>query len=116
MRKVVKRYETTGKVRYVGQEKHVNGAEARNAGIRAAKGSLIAFLDDDDEWCSDKLKHQVDYLNEHPEIDGVTCLYSIQENGKEVGKCKAYNCENLQLKVLLRQVALFMPTLSEESL
>jgi GT2 family glycosyltransferase len=30
---------------------------------------LIAFLDDDDQWLEDKLKHQVEILSRHPEVD-----------------------------------------------
>ena len=35
------------------QEKHVNGAKARNEGVKASHGYYIAFLNDDDEWWPD---------------------------------------------------------------
>ena len=40
---------------------------ARNAGIRAAAGTLIALLDSDDLWLPGKLRAQVDYFEAHPE-------------------------------------------------
>jgi glycosyltransferase involved in cell wall biosynthesis len=47
------------RVRVVVNEKNVGIAEARNTGVRAAKGRYIAFLDDDDEWLPEKIERQV---------------------------------------------------------
>ncbi len=39
---------------------------ARNAGIRAARGGLLALLDSDDYWLPGKLAAQVDFFQAHP--------------------------------------------------
>ena len=43
--------------------KSVGGSEARNIGVRNARGEWIAFLDDDDEWFSEKLDKQIAAAN-----------------------------------------------------
>ena len=42
----------------------LGGAAARNAGVRAATGEWIAFLDDDDEWLAGKLARQLEVAHE----------------------------------------------------
>jgi glycosyltransferase involved in cell wall biosynthesis len=44
---------------------------ARNAGLLAATGEFIAFLDDDDIWLKGHLKGHVELLDSAPELDAV---------------------------------------------
>jgi len=44
----------------------------RNLGVEKAKGELIAFLDADDLFLPNKLRDQVDYFSNYPEIGMVT--------------------------------------------
>ena len=48
-------------------QNHLGVASARNRGLEAARGPLIAFLDQDDLWLPSKLSRQVAYLDAHPE-------------------------------------------------
>jgi glycosyltransferase involved in cell wall biosynthesis len=41
-------------------------SSARNHGLAAARGGLLALLDSDDEWRPTKIERQVDFLEAHP--------------------------------------------------
>lgn len=51
------------------RQAHQGVAAARNAGVAAARGELIAFLDQDDLWQPSKLALQVALLSARPELD-----------------------------------------------
>lgn len=61
-------------------------AGARNAGIRAATGDLLGFLDHDDLWVPEKLAWQLDLLAREPAIDVVVGqLRSFRDGGDWLG-------------------------------
>lgn len=55
-------------IRYLAHEANRGVSAARNTGIRASTGELIAFLDSDDYWFARKLETQTAYLSEHPQV------------------------------------------------
>ena len=50
---------------------------ARNAGLAAADGDLIAFIDHDDIWEPLKLERQIRFLDEHPGVGFATCWLRV---------------------------------------
>ncbi|MDD6070238.1 MAG: glycosyltransferase [Clostridiales bacterium] len=60
-------------------------AYTRNRAMSLAKGKYIAFMDHDDISPEYRLQCEVDYLNEHDEIDLVGgAMRKIDENGKDM--------------------------------
>lgn len=86
------KYEKDPRFHLVIQEKHINGAAARNVGIKKARGEYIAFLDDDDWWQKDKLEKQIAVLRELDKAwGGVSCKYTLHDKDEKViGRSSKY--------------------------
>ena len=67
------------RVRYLRHENNRGAGAARNTGIAAARGELLAFQDSDDEWLPGKLARQVGYLDAHPDVALVSCTLRRRE-------------------------------------
>jgi glycosyltransferase involved in cell wall biosynthesis len=67
------------RVRGLSKENRRTVADARNAGIAAARGELIALLDADDVWLPTKLERQVALLEARPEVGLAYCGYAITD-------------------------------------
>ena len=82
---ILQEYIRTNNIVYISQ-KNVGVAVARNNGINMSKGTYIAFLDDDDFWIDkDKLKKQIEFLENHPDYVMVgTAGIVVDEKGKRV--------------------------------
>ena len=59
--------QADGRVRCL-KEEHAGRSAALNAGLAAASGEILAFLDADDRWPGGKLTTQVGYLLDHPDV------------------------------------------------
>ena len=74
--------ELSRKVKYIEMEHNSGACVARNRGIKESLGEFVAFLDDDDEWKSQKIKKQVDSFTD-TEIGLSYCNFWINEEGKK---------------------------------
>ena len=54
------------RIRTIANDRIAGLAGARNCGVLAASGDLVAYCDDDDEWHPDKIRRQVEALADEP--------------------------------------------------
>lgn len=69
---------------YLKHPKNLNGAQARNTGIKVATGDFITFLDDDDFMLENRISDAVKFMKNINDCDGVYCSVIILEQDKIV--------------------------------
>lgn len=79
-----------GRIIYLTYDKNHGSNYARNYGLKHSTGVYIGFLDDDDEWYSNKISEQVAVLESDSSIGLVACGFDIISDGKIVGHKQIY--------------------------
>jgi glycosyltransferase involved in cell wall biosynthesis len=65
------------RIRIEAQAKNRGLIETLNSGIRMGRGRLLARMDADDLSHPERFAMQVDFLNAHPDVAGVSCAFDL---------------------------------------
>jgi teichuronic acid biosynthesis glycosyltransferase TuaG len=83
---IIKEYcNVDSRIRLIVNEKNLGVAESRNAGMKAAQFSYIAFLDSDDLWLEKKLEVQTAFMQENSVAISFTKYYRINDVDLQIG-------------------------------
>ena len=105
--KQMEKYALCDNVKYVCHEQNINGAAARNTGVKNSSGAYIALLDDDDIYYPEKIERQVAVISELPEEYGlVFCGVAVYRGDKKVREKVAQNLENWLYNLLIHKIAI----------
>lgn len=74
------------RIKLVSMAQNGGAAKARNAGIEAAQGKYLAFLDADDLWSAAKLERQVSFMQKYDSAFSFTGYEFADADGKPNGK------------------------------
>lgn len=98
-------------ITYIQTTGNTGGSASRNRGIEAARGDLVAFLDDDDMWTSDKLEKQVQVFQKHPEVGYVFGCARMHYSDHVVRTEVPHGVANYHERALTRFSGFLTPTL-----
>jgi glycosyltransferase involved in cell wall biosynthesis len=90
--------ETYGRAITLIDQSNRGMSAARNAGIRRAHGTYVAFLDADDQWLPQKLSRQVELMESRPEIG--FCSTAARVEDAEGRLLNLWRCANGSTDIL----------------
>lgn len=97
------------RVKLIPKAKNGGAAQARNAGIGAATGRYIAFLDADDIWYENKLEREIEFIKSKDAAFVFTAYEFGDENAKPTGKI-VHVPDSLTFKEALSRTVIFTTT------
>lgn len=105
---IMQKYMKVNNMFYLKHVVNMNGATARNTGLKSAKGKYITYLDDDDRYRPSKVKEQLEFLLKNIEYKAVYCgwkMNGIEETPNVQGDL---SYEILSGKLLIRTNTIMM--------
>ncbi|MBM6945113.1 MULTISPECIES: glycosyltransferase family 2 protein [Bacteroides] len=95
------------RIKYVRNEQNLKLIKTLNKGVELAQGKYIARMDADDISLPERFEEEVRYLEEHPDVDIVSCFpYDIDLRGKVLTKSSYFSATQPQS---LKFVSVFAP-------
>ncbi len=91
-------FSKNSKIKIVQNKKNYGAGMSRNIGIKHSSGSIIAFIDADDIWYSDKLEKQVKFMREN-KYD-----FSFTNYLKKISNKKSIHVQSKKRKILYKDL------------
>lgn len=100
-RSIVESFDDT-RIVHIKNDVNHGCAYCRNQGLLLATGQYIGFMDADDISVKNKLRKEVDYLNEHKDVLVVSgSIVHIDKTGRYLKKIPAVYCEDADIRAFM---------------